>query len=193
MENRLREIFGKMAMDSRSVLLDYIADKIESFRFFSYGSNMNEEKFREDMKEAGKEIGLINPKKRNLLGFKRTLSNKSRHHGIAFSICGSASAQVEGICHDIPTDALKAFLKKEGLLQKIPSYKFIMVSVADEDEPILTLLGLKPTLLEQLSLGDRKKALSYLNESIKGAKHFEVEHSDMLEAKNTLEPDDSLR
>jgi len=187
MENRLREIFGKMAMDSRSVLLDYIADKIESFRFFSYGSNMNEEKFREDMKEAGKEIGLINDKKRKLSGFKRTLSNKSRYHGIAFSICGSASAEVEGICHDIPTDALKAFLKKEGLLQKIPSYKLIMVSVADEDEPILTLLGLKPTLLEQLSPGDRKKALSYLNESIKGAKHFEVEHSDMLEAKNTLE------
>ena len=189
MNTPLEQILKKLNACSKSALLEYameyVQDKV-NFRFFSYGSNMNEEKFRKDMKKAGKEIGLINVSKRKLSGFKRTLSNKSKRHGIAFSIYRSIGAEVEGICHDIPIEALEAFLKKEGLLQRIPSYKLIMVSVADEDEPILTLLGLKPVLLEQLSRGDRKKAMSYLNECIKGAKHFEVEHSDMLEARDVL-------
>lgn len=82
-------------------------------RFFSYGSNMNEEKFREDTKKHGFEFGLENVKRATLQGYKRILGNKSSNHGLAFTICPSEKEQTEGICHDIPLQGSKSFLAKE--------------------------------------------------------------------------------
>jgi hypothetical protein len=56
MQNK-KKFLEKMAPDSRKILEDLVWEKASSIRFFSYGSNMNEGKFRNDMK--GK-IGLIN-------------------------------------------------------------------------------------------------------------------------------------
>jgi hypothetical protein len=156
-----------------------------SVRFFSYGSNMNEKKFRNDMKN---EIGLVNKTNVTLLGFKRTLSNYSEGYGVAFSIRASPSDRVEGICHDIPIEFLEVFLRKEGVLKgNAPNYQLTKVSIPNQKEPILTLLGLKSVLLDGLSLSQAKKALNYVKESIKGAECNDVEHSDMIEVKRELE------
>jgi len=175
----------KMAPDSRSVLEDCIWEKAKSLRFFSYGSNMNEKKFKRDMK--GK-AGLINKTTATLSGFKRTLSNKSELHGAAFSIRCSPSDEVEGICHDIPIELLEDFLKKEGVLKgDASSYRLVKVSILNENEPILTLCGLKPVSLDKLSLKKTKRALNYVKESIQGAECCDAKHSDMKEMKKKLE------
>jgi len=175
----------KMAPNSRSVLEDCIRGKVKSVRFFSYGSNMNEKKFKEKMK--GK-IGLVNRTTATLAGFKRTLSNDSKTHGVAFSICCSPSDEVEGICHDIPIELLEDFLGKEGVLKEnTPNYRLIKVSIPNQNEPILALCGLKAISLNKLSLEKTKQALNYVKESIQGAECCDAEHSDMIEMKKKLE------
>lgn len=183
MKNK-REFLKKMAPDSRSALEECIREKAQSIRFFSYGSNMNEKKFKRDMK--GK-IGLANKTPATLAGFKRTLSNKSEKHGVAFSIQCSPCDKVEGICHDVPIELLEDFLKKEGVLKRdAPRYKIVKISIPNQDEPILMLCGLKPVSLDELSLGKAKRALNYVKESIKGARCCGAEHSDMIEMKVKL-------
>lgn len=183
MENKIT-FLKKMTPDSRSVLEEWIAAKANSVRFFSYGSNMNEKKFRLDMKNK---IGLVNKTTVTLTGFKRTLSNDSEKHGAAFSIRASPGDKVEGICHDIPIELLEVFLRKEGVLKKgAPSYRLIKVSIPDQKEPILALCGLNPVSLDELSLSKAKQALNYAKESIKGAECNDVEHSDMVEMKKQL-------
>lgn len=142
-----QELLDKMAPDSRSTLEKCLLKKARSVRFFSYGSNLNENKFRKDINEK---IGLVNKTTVTLAGFKRTLSNKSKNQGIAFSISCSPENKVEGICHDIPIALLEDFLKKEGVLKKDPSYRVIEVTIPDQNEPILTLCGLKSTTIEDI-------------------------------------------
>jgi len=201
MSNKLVENVEKLAEDSKSTLIEYLADRIENVRFFSYGSNMNKEKFKKDMEEAKKKLGLkLSEKnktkleldkfseKRVLLHFKRELSNESVRHGLAFSIRLSLGSKVEGICHDVHVSVLPAFLKKEGLLpaKGNPSYKLVKVCVSDEGQEVLTLLGLEPKLIENLKQEKTQAALKYVNDSMKGAEDFNVEHSDMIEAKELL-------
>jgi hypothetical protein len=181
---QFQKMLEKMAPDSRSTLEECIMKRAQSVRFFSYGSNMNEGKFREDM---GGEIGLVNRTTVVLTGFKRTLSNGSRR-GIAFSISCSPEDKVEGICHDIPIEHLERFLKKEGVLKKDdPSYRIIKVTIPDQNEPILTLCGLKSKSIEQLGLEEAKKTLEYVKKSIKGAECCNINPLDMKKNKEELQ------
>ena len=189
-----------LAKDSKSALIEYLADRVERVRFFSYGSNMNKEKFKEDMENAARKLKLKlskkdkrkleleKPEKRVLINFKRELSNESKQHGRAFSICCSLGCEVQGICHDVSVSVLPAFLKKEGLLSSKgkPSYKLIKVYVSGEVQEVLTLLGLKPKPIEYLKQEKIQAALKYVNDSIKGADDFNVEHSDMIEVGELL-------
>jgi hypothetical protein len=94
---------------------------------------------------------------------------------------------VEGICHDVPTESLEDFLRKEGVLERNnPSYRLIKVSIPNEKEPVLTLCGLKPTSVERLSLDKARETLDYLEKSITGARCCEIDHSDMIETKKKL-------
>ena len=159
MSSKLFESFGTLAKDSKSILIEYLTDRVGHVRFFSYGSNMNKKKFKDDMEEATKKLKLkLSEKgktkleldefseKRVLVNFKRELSNESARHSRAFSIHFSLGSKVEGICHDVHVSVLPAFLKKEGLLSSKPSYKLIKVCVSGEDQEVLTLIGLKPNL-----------------------------------------------
>ena len=188
-----------LAKDSESTLIEYLADRVERVRFFSYGSNMNKKKFKDDMKEAADNLELkLSEKDKNkleldefsekrvLLHFKRELSNESEQHGRAFSICCSLGSEVEGICHDVHVSVLPAFLKKEGLLSSKSSYKVIKVCVSSEVQEVLTLLGLKPKPIEYLKQEKIQAALKYVNDSIKGAEYFNVERSDMMEVRELL-------
>jgi hypothetical protein len=180
-----RSFLNKIREDSRSVLVDYIFEATNSVRFFSYGSNMNEKKFKTDMN--GK-LGLINKTTITLKGFKRTLSNRSKGQGIAFSICESPYDKVEGICHDIPISSLDIFLKKEGVLNSDnPSYRIIKVSISGEQLPVLSLQGLKPMSITELSFEKAKLALNYVKISIQGAKCCDLDYKDMIDAKTILE------
>lgn len=189
MNSPLEQILKKLSACSKGALLEYATeyaqDKV-NFRFFSYGSNMNEEKFQDDMKEKNAELSLINPKKAVLHGYKRILGNKSKRHGLAFTICISKESNVEGICHEIPLNYLDTFLKKEGAWSKEPSYEIIIVSVFNENLPVLTLKGLKPSCIENLGYENKLKALCYVCQSIEGAEKFHVNHQDMREVKEKL-------
>lgn len=201
MSKAFAESLEKLAKDSKSTITEYLADHTENVRFFSYGSNMNKKKFRKDMEEEAKKLKLKlserdeakleldeRSEKRVLADFKRELSNESEKHGRAFSICGSLDNTVEGICHNIHVSVLPAFLKKEGLLSSEgkPSYKLISVCVLEEDEQILTLLGLKPKPIRYIDPKKIQDALKYVNASIRGARGFNVEHSDMIGARKFL-------
>jgi len=83
---------------------------------------------------------------------------------------------------------LEDFLEKEGVLKEdTPNYRLIKVPIPNQNEPILTLCGLKPISLDKLSLEKAKRALNYVKESIQGAECCDVEHSDMIEMKKKLE------
>lgn len=187
MQKKLKPILKKTAQHSSMVLLEYISESMPngaiSLRFFSYGSNMNEEKVREDTRKKGYEFGLENAERRILEGYKRVLGNISANHGLAFTICPSEERKVEGICHDVPIEGIKAFLRKEGVLSIDPSYELIMVSVPGEDHPVLTLRGLKPSSFENLVGKLKLKAFCYMCLTIEGAKRWNVDYSDILEVK----------
>jgi len=185
----LESIMEKLSEFSRIAFCEYIGRpslEIEEFRFFSYGSNLNECKFRTDTKESGYEFGLEKAEKRTLDNYKRIFGNKSKKHGLAFTIC-SKSCQVQGICHNIPLKGLTSFLKKEGVLLKEPTYDLIIVSIPGEKHPVLTLRGLKPSNLEKLSCREKLKAYCYVESSILGAKVWNVDYADMQKLKDRLE------
>ena len=105
MTDKLSESLETLAKDSKLTLIEYLANRAEYVRFFSYGSNMNKEKFKADMEKAAKDLKLEVlknektqleldkfSKKRILENFKRGLSNESEQHGLAFSICSSLNA-----------------------------------------------------------------------------------------------------
>jgi hypothetical protein len=202
MDSKLSQSFEKLASDSMLTLLVYVGDRVKHVRFFSYGSNMNKKKFKADMEEAAEKLELKLSKKdkdkleldkfavkRVLLNFKRELSNESKLHGRAFSIYPSLNNSVEGICHNIAVSVLPVFLKKEGLCPSkgTPSYKLIRVNVLGENKEVLTLLGLKPIPIEHLKLENKiKDVIKYVEDSIKGAESFGVEHTDMTEVKKRL-------
>lgn len=188
MSGLLDQILKKLDEASKGALLKYATEHQDevNFKFFSYGSNMNEEKFKDDMREKNAELFLTNPKRAVLQGYKRSLGNKSKRHGLAFTICASEDGNVEGICHDIPLDCLSAFLKKEGVLSKAPSYEIISVSVSSQNLPVLTLKGLKSSYIENCSCEDKLRALFYVCKSIEGAKRFQVDHQDMIEVRAKL-------
>ena len=187
----MEPILKKMAQCSAIVLHEYISkfmlNEIAELRFFSYGSNMNEGKFREDTRRNGYEFRLEKVKNGILKGYKRILGNDSINHGLAFTICPSKKEQVEGICHDVPIKGLNSFLKKEGLLSDKPSYELIMVSILNEDHPVLTLKGLKPSSIEKLDCKRKLKAFCYVSMTIEGAKRWNINCSDMVEMKDRLE------
>jgi diadenosine tetraphosphate (Ap4A) HIT family hydrolase len=190
-DNILNEIYKKMQPRSGKVLSKYVSEftlNVDAhLRFFSYGSNMNEEKFRVDTRRGGYEFGLFNPKKRVLPQYERVLGNESIKYGLAFTICPCESEHMEGICHDVPIGGLDSFLQKEGLFLDKPSYELIVVSVSDEEHPVLTLKGLKPSSYEKLDCRSKLSALLYLDISIMGAERWNVEHSDMLKMKELIE------
>jgi len=198
-KNSLARSLFKLPVDSQLVLLSYLENKIEHFRFFSYGSNMNKEKFANDMQISATNLGLsissknkskleLDPQavKRTLLDFRRELSNESQK-GRAFSIYPSENEKVEGICHDVDIFVLPAFLKKEGLLNRNqPSYKLITVHVLEEEQEVLTLIGLKPRPIKYLKGCQISRTLDYVSQSIKGAKDFNVYHEDMINVQTLL-------
>jgi len=51
MGNKLVANLEKLAEDSKSTLIEYLSERAERVRFFSYGSNMNKKKFKEDMEK----------------------------------------------------------------------------------------------------------------------------------------------
>jgi len=135
---------------------------------------MNEGKFIEDTRKNCHEFRLINVKRRILGGYKRMLGNKSLNHGLAFTIRPSEQDEVEGICHDVPSEGLEAFLRKEGVLTKkltsIPTYEIMVVKVSNEEGPVLTLKGLRPFNLAELDCKEKLKVYCYVSLSIQGAK-----------------------
>lgn len=187
----LKSVLEKISECSRIALHYYIAKfssaEVDDFRFFSYGSNMNEGKFREDTRESGYEFGLREAEKRTLSGYKRILGNKSKNHGLAFTICPSEKDQVQGICHNVPLNGLASFLKKEGVLLEEPTYELIVVPISGENHPVLTLKGLKPSKLEKLDCEERLKAYCYVKSSIIGAERWNVDCEHMMKVKNRLE------
>ncbi|MGA3289918.1 MAG: gamma-glutamylcyclotransferase family protein [Candidatus Bathyarchaeia archaeon] len=190
MSDNLKSVFSKIAQCSGIALKEYI-DKfcpggISTLRFFSYGSNMNEEKFKEDTRQAGFEFGLVNVKKATLQGYKRILGNRSKRHGLAFTICLSENDMTEGICHDIPIAGLEAFLKKEGVLLDEPSYELLIVRVLEEETPVLTLKGLKPSNVDKLNREQMLQAYCYLCKTLEGAKRWNVNCSDIMSMKENL-------
>jgi len=191
MTSNIESISKRISKCSNVVLHEYsskfMPNGFACLRFFSYGSNMNEGKFREDTRRNGYEFGLENVKKGVLKGYKRILGNKSEKHGLAFTICSSERDQVEGICHDVPIKGLNSFLKKEGLLLDEPSYELVIVSVSDQNNPVLTLKGLKPSSLEKLDSGGKLKVYCYVSTTIEGAERWNVDYQDILEIKKALE------
>jgi len=202
MSDKLFESLETLAKDSKLTLMEYLANRAEYVRFFSYGSNMNKEKFKADMEKAEKDLKLKLSKnekakleldklskKRVLVNFKRGLSNESEQYGLAFSICFSLNSRVGGICHNVHVSVLPAFLKKEGLHSSkgTPSYKLITVRVSGENQKVLTLLGLKPKSPIDLARQKILDALEYVNKSIAGAEEFHVGCSDMVRVKKILD------
>jgi hypothetical protein len=191
MKKELKPIFNRLLICSELTLREYISKYVDEnetgLRFFSYGSNMNEGKFRKDTKKAGHEFGLKNVTVGVLHGFKRILGNKSKNHGCAFTICHSEEDFVQGIIHDIPITGLEAFLKKEGVSLSEPTYELALVTISNEKHPILTLKGLKPFRPENLDCREKLLAFHYVSTSIEGAERWGVEHADMLEIKDWLE------
>jgi cation transport regulator ChaC len=191
MDSILSEVVKRLDRDSELVLTDTISEAVGKIRVFSYGSNMNEEEFKKEMKRHGYELGLKRAKKRTLSGYRRSLDNESGSHGIAFSIHRYESGHVEGICHDIPIEALGAFLSKEGLFSWRPNYKLIKVKVEQEPKGILSLVGLKRTTIRELTDNDKEKALKYVQATILGAKRWKVNDSYMKRLKKQLSSDKS--
>lgn len=191
MNEKIKSVLEKMTQCSSTVLREYtsnsMSDEVTSLRFFSYGSNMNEGKFRRDTKKSGYEFGLENVKTGVLRDYKRVLGNRSKYHGCAFTICPSEGEQVEGICHDVPIEGLEVFLRKEGVLLDDPSYELMIVSVSGEDHPVLTLKGLRPSSLEKLDCKGKLRVFHYVNVTIEGAERWEVDCSDMTKIRGWLE------
>ena len=177
MDSILSEVVKRLDYNSELALTSTISEAIRRVRVFSYGSNMNEEDFKKEMKKHGYELGLEGVEKRTLSGYIRVLNNKSTSHGIAFSIHRHKTGHVEGICHDIPIEALGAFLSKEGLFSWRPSYRLIKVEVKQESKPVLSLEGLRQTTIKDLDYGQKKKALKYVRATIDGAKRRGVKVS----------------
>lgn len=175
-----------LSPESQKILERVLLNGPSSVRFFSYGSNMNEKKFERDMNTNGKGLKLINARKRILLNYKRALSNESKR-GLAFTIFPCKGEEVEGICHDVPIDNLRKFLKKEGLTRNPPRYKLVDVRIVEENHPVLTLIGLCNASTKSLTDNQRWKTLQYLCASIVGAREFSVTHNDMLEIKKQIE------
>ena len=189
-EDYLQNLLNQISRRSGEILCDYVLKYLqgrESLRSFSYGSNMNESKFREDTRNCGYEFGLINVRKAVLKDYNRLLGNDSKNHGLAFTIHPSEGSCVEGICHDIPMKGLCSFLKKEGVLLSRPTYELLAVSVQGEKSPILTLIGLKPSRIEMLSYLRKGKAYDYVRATIEGAQRWQVDYSDIKGTKERLE------
>lgn len=185
MNNLLSEVVKRLDRKSELALTATISETVGKIRVFSYGSNMNEEDFKKEMERHGYELGLKRTEKRILHGYRRVLDNKSRSHGIAFSIHRYKSGHVEGICHDIPIEALGAFLSKEGLFSWRPNYRLIKVKVEQESKSVLSLEGLKRTTIRKLN-DNKKKALKYVRTTIKGAKRWGVNVSYMKRLEKQL-------
>lgn len=183
--------YKKMTQRSGTILLEYTSksssDKVTNLRFFSYGSNMNEGKFRRDTKKSGYEFGLENVRTAVLRDYERVLGNRSKYYGCAFTICPSEGEQVEGICHDVPIEGLEAFLTKEGVLLDEPSYELMIVTISTENNPVLTLKGLKPASLKELDCRGKLRAFHYVNVTIEGAERWEVDCSDFVKIRDWLE------
>ena len=189
MEDYLQKLLKQMSEYSSEILRNYcvkIPSRNRDLRFFSYGSNMNESKFREDTRNCGYEFGLINVRKAVLQDHKRILGNDSKNNGLAFTIRPSKGDSVEGICHDVPMKGLYSFLKKEGVLLSQPAYELLVVSVEGEKSPVLTLKGLKPSRIEMLSYLRRCKAFHYVRATIEGAQRWQVDFSDIKETGERL-------
>jgi hypothetical protein len=175
MESSLTNIIERLDQNPRIALSGFTSEKIQKVRFFSYGSNLNEDDFREEMKNKGYECGLINVDKRTLQGYRRFLNNESTSHGLAFSIHYYKSGSTQGICHDIPIEALDAFLEKEGLYSHQPKYKLITLRLSQESKPVLSLEGIRRTSTSRIDDGQKKKVVKYIDTTIKGATSWKID------------------
>lgn len=191
MNEKLEPVLKRMDQQSSMVIWEYFSKFIPNgatnIRFFSYGSNMNEGKFREDTREKGHEFGLIKAEKRVLQGYKRDLGNSSVRHGLAFTILLSKRDQIDGICHDVPIEGLEAFLSKEGVLSKKPSYELLKVSIEGENYLVLTLKGLRPSKIKELDWEKKLKTFCYVRATLEGTKRWNINDEDILEIKERLE------
>lgn len=192
MKEKICATLERLSADSRAVLFDYIKEHV-SFRFFSYGSNMNESKFLNDTKRCNHKFGLKNISVGILKDYERVLGNSSRLHGLAFTIVPAEGKEVQGICHDVPIEGLEAFLRKEGVLcgrTRKPAYEIISVTVSGENQPVLTLIGLKPSNMDNLETCEQKLRLyHYLSATIEGAENWDVDSSEISKMRDDLEKD----
>lgn len=51
-----------------------------------------------------------------------------------------------------------------------------MVSIFGEDQPVLTLKGLRPASIEKLGTDEKQKALRYVKMTIEGAERWKVDY-----------------
>lgn len=196
----LQSVLSKMEKRSGKVLSDHIRN-YGSVRFFSYGSNLNDEDFTERMIEAAKdhelrlkrkEACLQNAKKCTLNDYKRSLKNKSGTHGAAYTIHQNGKHKIEGICHDITSVALEPFLWKEGVLSTRliaeRKYKLVEEKVVEEKEPVLILIGLKSVHAKNLDSENLQKALKYVKDiCIPCTTEMKVDCTDMESTRKYLE------
>jgi hypothetical protein len=175
MSKILFDTVKRLDVVSGTVLADFISERMDAIRFFSYGSNMNEKDFESEMKKQGYKLSLEKAEKRVLLGYRRALDNKSTTHGLACSIHRHKLHRVEGICHDVPIKAIGAFASKEGLFNWRPKYKLIKVKVEREQEPVLSLEGLSKWSWEKVGDLKKQKVLEYVKTSLEGARIWKAD------------------
>jgi hypothetical protein len=91
-EKPLEQIINKLKnMCSKDALLEYSAKYAQSnFKFFSYGSNMNKEKFEADMENEGVNLSLVCPKRLFFVDTKEFLATNPRDMVLLIqSVCQS--------------------------------------------------------------------------------------------------------
>jgi len=163
------------------------SDFYPSSTWFSYGSNLSEIDFRNRMKDRGYELGHLNPIRAKLDGWRRELANASKH-GLAYTIVRGTSSTVEGLLHEVPVEALPAFLRKEGVLDPgyrvrsdaTRSYDIIKIVTSEPNQEALTLFGRCPKPLDQVTHNMLQQLKTYVEVSLEGAKSYQLNCSDMI-------------
>ncbi len=144
---------------------------------------------------SGSSLSLLRPRVGTLAGWKRSLDNKSKTRGLAYSIKKTPDERdsVVGIVHDVPIGDLSAFLQFEGILNnnfelrrrdKGRTYDIRRVPIKLRElgtsVECYTSEGVSNANKEERleSMAERTKDLkSYIRTAMKGAIEFDIDIS----------------
>ncbi len=151
--------------------------------WFSYGSNLSSVDFAAKMCRLKSSLTLIKPQVALLNGYQRILGNKSRAHGLSYTII-RAAASVKGIIHEIPYEHLKEYLRMEGVMdqegvraddERTYDVSHVSVNIEDSDLEVLTLIGRFPQTIIDVPPSKYSELLRYIETARRGAAHCEIE------------------